>query len=93
MRLPAISLACLLLVGCGNSTILTSNRNMVVMPPDELFECPRVEYPTNVEELTDLDVATLILLLHGTNERCRININAIKQFLESARRVTEEQTR
>jgi uncharacterized protein YcfL len=90
MKLSLITLSSLLLMGCQNAaTILTSNRNMVVMPPTELFVCPTIsEYP-NQASMTDLDVARLIVQLHDNNERCRINIEAIKQFLEAARQVTE----
>lgn len=88
MRL--LSIACImLLIGCSDQ-VVTTTRNVVVMPPDNLMVCNTVELP-NPRNITDVQVARLIAQLYNENMICHASMTAVRQYLERARQETQQQ--
>lgn len=86
MRTAVVLIAGLLVTACASEpTVVTSTRYRVVMPDESMFACDTVTRFPEARTLTDLQVARLLVELHQNNIRCRNNMNAIRQFLESAK--------
>ena len=86
MKIVAIVILGLLLVGCAQEqNIVRSERQIVIIPDEGMFQCPTVSVFPNPTTLTDLQVARLLVQLYENNTVCRNNIDAIKNFLETAR--------
>jgi hypothetical protein len=88
-----ITLAILLgLTACGGEVgteIVTSTKQIVVLPPEKLYECPQVESFPDPKKLTDLQVARLLVLQHSKLVQCKNSLDALKKFLEDAKRTVE----
>ena len=84
-----VIIAALLLTGC-QSTIPTT-RLQVVTPPEQMYDCPiKTKWP-NWQTLNDTEVAKTIVELYKNNVRCKNSIDAIKQYLDSAKAQIEGQ--
>ena len=70
--------------------IITATQQLVVMPNPDLFECPEVTTFPDWRSLTDIETALLLEKLFKNNEQCHYNIQAIKKFLEEAKKTTEQ---
>jgi hypothetical protein len=74
------------LAACStNDNILVSQRQVVVMPPDNMFQCDAITRFPEPTTLTDLQVARLLVQLYENNISCKNNMNAIRSFLDTAR--------
>lgn len=72
-----------LLTACGTtSPILTQEKLGKINVSKDLFECPVIKTFPNPEKLTDIQVAKLIVKLYHNNQKCKISINGIEQFIE-----------
>lgn len=81
-----------LLIGCDTQPqVVTTTRDVVVMPSESLFNCPVLNEWPDTTNLSDLDVARLIVQLYENNVRCDISIRSIREFLTRAREVTPPQ--
>jgi uncharacterized protein YcfL len=79
-------LSLLLLVGCGNqSLVVRSTQNVLVTPEEGMYNCEVVDTFPNTTTLTDTQVARFIVTLYQNNVQCRNSLDAIKTFLENAR--------
>jgi uncharacterized protein YcfL len=85
MRYFTLGLATLFLAGCSDDITLVVTRQTVVMPSDNMFECPSVTNFPESSTLTDLQVARLLVQLHQNNLQCKASIDAIQEFLTAAR--------
>lgn len=74
----------LVLAGCQTTTTLVSQQNVVVLPSNALYNCPKPAYWPKTETLTDVEVAKLIRTLYANNVQCRNSLYAIRKFLNSA---------
>ena len=85
--IPAI-----LLAGCATTPeqVIVRTEQIVIIPNDSLFNCPSVRRFPNPENLTDAQVAELLIALHRNNTNCQRNINAIKKSLEEAKKTAEQ---
>ncbi len=88
MRALILGLLAAILIGCADQQLITQTRQIVVMPPETLFECDLVELPES-RSLTDNQVARLLVELRRMNITCRNNIQAIRTVLEDAKRTIE----
>ena len=83
----------LALAACGGdigTEIVTSTKQMVVLPGDKLYDCPLVDRFPDSTTLTDIQVAKFISKLYDNNMRCHNSLEAIHKFLEDSKRVVEE---
>jgi hypothetical protein len=82
----------LFLAGCATTSqpTLVRTEQVVIIPDNSLFNCPNVRKFPNPENLTDAQVAELLVTLHRNNTNCQRNINAIKQALEEAKKTAEQ---
>lgn len=82
----------LFLAGCATTSqpTLVRTEQVVIIPDNSLFNCPNVRRFPNPENLTDAQVAELLVTLHRNNTNCQRNINAIKQALEEAKKTAEQ---
>lgn len=79
----------LLLGGCAADPIMVrTQRTVVVIPADSLFVCNRVEIPPT-SNLTDIQVAGFIASLYQQNRQCKNSLDAIRTFLEDAKKAAE----
>jgi len=86
MNKTFIFILCLFLAACSSSPqVVTSNRNVVISPPETMLVCPNVQLPTN-NNITNVQVARLLVEYYRANVICQANMEAIKIFLERARR-------
>ena len=70
--------------------MLTTTKHLVVLPEDKMYDCPLVDRFPDASMLTDIQVAEFIVKLHSSNVRCHNSINAIRKFLEDAKKTTEQ---
>jgi hypothetical protein len=87
----AIGLA-LTLAGCASkpAQVITKVEMQVVIPERTMFYCQNVRRFPNPETLTDVQVAKLLVELHGKNTECQKNMNAVYKFLSEAKKETEK---
>ena len=93
MRKILLIVPALMLAGCATTMpppALVRTEQVVVIPDDALFNCPNVRRFPNPENLTDAQVAELLVTLHRNNTNCQRNINAIKLALEEAKKTAEQ---
>ncbi len=90
MKKVAALFLLLFLGACGsNSTHVISSQSFVIPNvPSTMFNCPVIEQWPNSDELTDLDVARLLVELQRNNLTCRNSIDALREFLSRATQVT-----
>lgn len=91
MRKLIAPLLALMLMACAETNVIRSTQNQVVMPPTEYFRCETVSSFPTIETLTDIQVANLLVNLYQNNRECRLNIQAIRAYLEEAKRTIETQ--
>jgi len=85
-------LGLIFLTACGNETMMIrSTRNVVVTPDEGLYNCQVVDSFPESNTLTDVQVARLLVTLYQNNVQCRNSIDAIKAFLENAKKTINEQ--
>ena len=78
-----IILLSFLLAGCQST--ITETKLQVVTPPEQMYDCPiKTKWP-NWQTLNDTEVAKTIVELYKNNARCKNSIDAIKQYLDSAK--------
>jgi hypothetical protein len=88
MRMSLLALP-LLLAACGTEAVVVrSTQHMVVMPEESLFNCPTVDQMPATRNLTDVQVARLIVQLYQNNTTCKNSMTSIRKFLEDARNAT-----
>jgi hypothetical protein len=77
------------LTACSDPARVVTSQNIVIpgVSP-EMFNCPTIEVWPNPDELTDLQVARLLVELRRNNVICRNSIVAIQEFLRRASEVT-----
>jgi len=79
----------LFLAACSpTSQIVSATKLEVVVPDRSMYKCESVKYP-NHKDLTDSQVARIIIDLHKKNSECRNSIEAIRKFLEEAKTTIE----
>lgn len=81
--------AALLLVGCKTTEnqpkIMTETR-VVVDVPDDLYYCPVVRKLPDAENLTEREIAQLLVTLYKNNVTCKNSETAVKRFLAEAKK-------
>lgn len=80
----------LFLSGCSTDRVLTSENLSIPTISSSMFNCPTVERWPNPDELTDLEVARLLVELRRNNTLCRNSMDAIREFLQRAQRITND---
>lgn len=92
MKILFVSLAALTLAGCASKPpqVLTKTEVKVVMPERTMFYCQNVRRFPNPDTLTDAQVAKLLVELHSKNTECQKNMNAVYEFLDSAKQEAEK---
>ena len=82
----------ILLAGCATTPeqVIVRTEQIVIIPNDSLFNCSSVRRFPNPENLTDAQVAELLIALHRNNTNCQRNINAIKMSLQEAKKTAEQ---
>jgi uncharacterized protein YcfL len=79
----------LFLAACGtDSVVVTSTRQQVVMPEEAMFNCPTVDQLPATRNLTDVQVARLIVQLYQNNTTCKNSMTTLRKFLEDAKNTT-----
>lgn len=85
---PAIVLVVVFLLGGCVSAPLVSEKNVVVAPPDDLYNCQVVKYPDH-KTLTDRQVARVLVDLHRANVTCKDSLDAVKAYIEKAKETVD----
>ena len=85
-----VSLCSLIFLTACTGQVVTSTRNVVIIPPETMMICNAVELP-DPRNITDIQVARLIARLYQENTTCHDNMNAVRQYLERARNETQRQ--
>lgn len=87
MKYIAALVLLLTLGGCMTSKVeppVVINRTIVISPPETLFNCPQIGKLPNWETLTNQQLADLIEKLYRYNKICKINMNAIEEYVAKA---------
>ena len=92
MRILIPVLAALALAGCAKkpAQVITKTEIEVYVPDRTMFYCQNVRRFPNPENLTDTQVAKLLVELHSKNTECQKNMNAIYKTLDEARQKANE---
>lgn len=73
------------MAGCTQEQVqLVRTQLEVVIPPEQLYQCPVLRSLPKTSTLRDSDVARLIVQLHRNNLTCKASLDAIKAFVNSA---------
>lgn len=80
----------LIVSGCGQTTFLTKEKPIVVMPTSEMFVCPDTVVIPDVNTLTDIQVAQIIVELKTDLEVCRNKLKNLDTFLTEAKKRIEK---
>ena len=83
------------LSACGGeigTEVVTSTKQMVVLPEDKLYDCPLVDRFPDTTTLTDIQVAKFISKLYDNNMRCYNSLTSVRKFLEDAKRTVDEKS-
>jgi uncharacterized protein YcfL len=72
----------ILLAGCASpkSVPVVVTKTVVLMPPKDFFNCPKVTVPASVG-LTDKRVSVLLFSYDKALKTCRVNMQAIQKYL------------
>lgn len=81
-------LSALLLVGCQSTA--PTRKLEVVVPPDQMYDCPIKKQWPNWKTLNDTDVAKTIVELYKNNTRCKASVDAIRKYLTDAKARIED---
>jgi hypothetical protein len=79
-----IILLALLISGCNDQQVIQTSKWMVVHPDEAMYHCPVLRQFPDWKNLTDSQVAKLIVQLHKNNITCKSSIDSIKTFLNDA---------
>ena len=92
MRILIAVAATLVLAGCASkpAQVITKTELQVYVPDRSMFYCQNVRRFPNPENLTDAQVAKLLVELHSKNTECQKNMNAIYKTLDEARQKANE---
>lgn len=87
MRKIFLLAAVLLLTGCATSKPIEtiSDKYHVVIAPSSLYNCPQITVFPEVETLTDLQTAKLLVKYAENNAICSSSLEAIRRFYEEAK--------
>lgn len=90
MKIILIAFLAIFLVGCQTARPITLSRTQVtvVTPPSNLFKCKQVVLPST-NDLTNKQVADLIVQFYNANRQCGINMRAIEDFIVQAKAAAE----
>ena len=93
-KIAPLFIAGLILSGCSGDRIISS-RSQVTIPQisPSLFVCPQIDRWPDPDELTDIQIARLLVELRRNNQICRNSLEAIKTFLERAREISSSDAR
>jgi uncharacterized lipoprotein YajG len=92
IRKVAILLAtAILLAGCQTDQpiVVTATKYRIVIPADAMYKCPNIQNLPDPEKLTDRQVAQLLSKLSENNAVCRGSLDAIKVYLNKAKKEFE----
>ena len=62
-------LTTIMLAGC--QTVVTTQKQLVILPSTSMYNCPTVESYPDPKKLTDVEVAKLIVQLDRYNKICK----------------------
>lgn len=81
-------LTTIMLAGC--QTVVTTQKQLVILPSTSMYNCPTVESYPDPKKLTDIEVAKLIVQLDRYNKICKNSVDSIKIYLENAKKTAEK---
>ena len=85
LMLAGALLGAVALAGCDEQQVqLYRTQLQVVIPPEQLYQCPVLRNLPAYKTLTDLQVARVLVELHRNNLTCRASLDAIRAFLANA---------
>ena len=74
------------LTACSpTASIISSTKLKVVMPDNSMYKCEVLRNYPAYKQLTDSQVAKLIVQLYKNNVECKNSIDAIKRFLTESK--------
>ncbi len=81
-----------MLSSCGTTKPnIIRTETVVVMPSESQLRCPDLPVvPSNIETLTDVDVADYLLELYKAGMICKGSLEGVKDFLIRAQKITQE---
>jgi hypothetical protein len=92
MRILIAAVAMLGLTACTKKLppqVITKTELQVYVPDRSMFYCQNVRRFPNPDNLTDAEVAKLLVELHSKNTECQKNVNALYKTLDEARKKAE----
>jgi len=85
----------LALGGCAHSMgteVITSKEQVVILPTENMYNCPVISSYPNPKTLTDIETAQLIVQLDKYNKICKNSIESIKRYLSEAKKTVEKKS-
>ncbi len=87
----ALSFIAFVATGCAKAPqVLVKTQQVVIMPSEDLYNCPVIKNFPKSSGLKDSQVAKLIVDLQRNNITCKNSLEAIKKFLEGAQAAAVE---
>ncbi len=92
IKLVAVIVMLGMLSACAaNKPNIIRTQTVVVMPSEAQLRCPDLPVvPSNIETMTDVDVAEYILELYKAGRICKGSLEGVKDFLLEAQKITLE---
>lgn len=80
-----------LVVGCSpQKQTVISTKNVVITPAPELYNCPMIQEFPDWKTLDDRQVAATIVQMYKNNVACFNSNDAIRKFLEDAKKRVDQ---
>lgn len=92
MKILVAVIGALTLAGCAAKPppqVLTKTETKVIIPDRNMFYCKNVRAYPKTNNLTDKEVAKLLVEMHKRNTECQKNMNNLYFFLEDAQKKAE----
>ena len=94
-RLAILLISALSLAACGTTTkvVVPETKNVVVLPPDTMYDCPTDTAIPQTPDYTQADVSAMLLKLYDNNKHCKNSLDNIKQFLDRAKQIEDQKAK
>jgi len=89
MRNLLITAVALLLSGCQTTQLLTTKEQVVILPSENMYNCPTTTYYPKSESLTEIQVAKLMVDMNKNNKICKNSLDSIKRYLVESKASVE----
>lgn len=83
-KIALVSILVVVLQACATTSPTVITKVEVLHAPSQLYNCPLVKKPANIDVITNKELGNFIAQLSRTNRVCKYNMDAIRKFYDQA---------